>query len=194
MVVFHVLIMPMIFLKLLGRSSRSLIRLRLLIFCIVFVMLTIMIALVSETILQIIQIATRLREGNISLSNHFVVYQVLDSLSMELEQLKVSYTVLRDKWSIKKMIFWLCSGGRLNRKRAEKAYLTMVHHSRIIKVKVLRFRQGAIKAITKTHPALTMFRIRLLRDRGLVSSIRRGVISRLILTSSKQWWTIRINW
>lgn len=38
------------------------------------------------------------------MTDDFVVHCVLDSLLMEYKQLKVSYNVLREKWSIDELI------------------------------------------------------------------------------------------
>lgn len=50
---------------------------------------------------------------------------------MQFEQLKDSYTTLRGRWSIDKLIS-VCvqEEDRLNRKRAERAHLTMVAPSK----------------------------------------------------------------
>lgn len=54
--------------------------------------------------LKIVQIATRLEEVNMPMTDDFVVPQFLNSLAIEYEQLEISYTLLRDKWSIHELI------------------------------------------------------------------------------------------
>lgn len=59
---------------------------------------------VRNYILKIIQIASKLTELNILMSYDFVLHQVLVSLLMELEQLKVSYNTFTDEQSIDELI------------------------------------------------------------------------------------------
>lgn len=47
------------------------------------------------------------------MTDNFVIHYVLNSLTVEYEQLKVSYTVLREKWSIDKLVFVCAQPKRL---------------------------------------------------------------------------------
>lgn len=75
------------------------------------------------------------------MSNDFIVHQVLDSLPSEYKQLKLSYNVLRNKWSIGKLIY-VCVQEEdiLNCKRAEKVHLTMIALSKKSKNNKKRFK------------------------------------------------------
>lgn len=51
---------------------------------------------VRNSILEIVQVASRLRDVNIPISDTFVVYCLLETLEMDFEQLKVSYIALTE--------------------------------------------------------------------------------------------------
>lgn len=80
---------------------------------------------VRNYILKLVQIATRPREINRSITEDLIIHGVFDSLPLEYEQSEVSHTTLQDKWSIVDLIT-VCvqKEHRLSKKRAKKAHLT----------------------------------------------------------------------
>lgn len=68
---------------------------------------------------------------NILMPDDFVIHQVLNSLSIEYEQLKISYIALRDNWSIDELIT-VCvrEEDKMNHEQAEKAHLTIAGASK----------------------------------------------------------------
>lgn len=78
-----------------------------------------------DYILKVVEIATIIKEVNMLAANDLVVHWVLDSLSLEYERLKISYTTIRDKWSTRELIT-VCveEENKLNKKRVKKVHLT----------------------------------------------------------------------
>lgn len=77
------------------------------------------------------------------MSDYFIDYRVLDSLSVDFKQLKVSCTALREKWRIDELIS-VCVQEKdsLILKKSEKDHLTLIAPSKkaTITVKRLDFR------------------------------------------------------
>lgn len=68
-----------------------------------------------------------------------------------------------------------------NLKRSKKAHLTMITPSKKSNNdnKMFNFKRSTIRAINKAHPALTMLKIMVSKNRGLFLLEEKGVISRL---------------
>lgn len=105
---------------------------------------------------------------NILMPDDFVIHQVLNSLSIEYEQLKISYIALRDNWSIDELIT-VCvrEEDKMNHEQAEKAHLTIAGLARkvITTIKGSSFYKETIRVTIKTYPVQTGD----LRGRELVS-------------------------
>lgn len=62
-------------------------------------------SIVSSYIVKVVQMANIQEKVNILMIHDFVVHCVLNSLSFEYEQLKVSYTARREEWNIDDLIY-----------------------------------------------------------------------------------------
>ncbi|KAL9441146.1 hypothetical protein AB3S75_019760 [Citrus x aurantiifolia] len=82
---------------------------------------------VCEHIMEMRDIAARLKSLEIEISESFLVYFILNSLPQEYGPLKFFYNTHKEKWSINELLT-LCvqEEGRLNQERMESAHTVIV--------------------------------------------------------------------
>ncbi|KAH9667906.1 hypothetical protein KPL70_021226 [Citrus sinensis] len=79
---------------------------------------------VREHIMEMRDIAARLKSLEIEISESFLVHFILNSLPQDYGPFKISYNTHKEKWSINELLLTLCvqEEGRLNQERMESAH------------------------------------------------------------------------
>ncbi|KAB2632839.1 hypothetical protein D8674_029086 [Pyrus ussuriensis x Pyrus communis] len=78
---------------------------------------------IREHLLKLVNIANKLNNLDVPISEQFLVHMALGSLSAEYEQVKINYNTQKESWSVNEMIAICCQEERLKKGKEEAVNL-----------------------------------------------------------------------